>query len=315
MNRTVIVLVLAALATGCTAKAPPAPEVSARPEGGMLDSTADLAGMAGDPDLVVGHGEKNAGSYAAGHVAGAHCLPYKVLSRKRDGVSGMLPGTMTMSKWFGDRGIGPETRVVFYDDRAGAFAARGWLVMDMLGYRSYSIIDTSTPDTMLRGLAYDMMQGPMARHTRGPARNYYEDLLRLFRAQVSFQVKELLVHAARNAAHEHLRIDAQRARQLRDLVNGGRKFLGVRPDAVDRCTDRERLAMTIGNRAAMRRDPLGTQVARVGLLVKKLLVEHLQVHGAGNQRRCHECKERQHQRHPALESPCSLLLSLCAAFH
>jgi len=55
------------------------------------------------------------------------------------------------------------------------------VVMDMLGYRSYSIIDTSTPETMLRGLAYDMMQGPMARHTRGPAKNYYEDILHLFR--------------------------------------------------------------------------------------------------------------------------------------
>ncbi len=55
------------------------------------------------------------------------------------------------------------------------------VVMDMLGYRSYSIIDTSSPDAMLRGLAYDMMQGPMARHTRGPAKNYYEDILRLFR--------------------------------------------------------------------------------------------------------------------------------------
>lgn len=53
------------------------------------------------------------------------------------------------------------------------------VVMDMLCYRSYSLIDTSSPETMLKGLAFDMMQGPMARHTRGPARNYYEDLLRL----------------------------------------------------------------------------------------------------------------------------------------
>jgi len=55
------------------------------------------------------------------------------------------------------------------------------VVMDMLGYRSYSLLDTSSPESMLKGLAYDMMQGPMARHTRGPARNYYEDLLRLVR--------------------------------------------------------------------------------------------------------------------------------------
>jgi benzoyl-CoA reductase/2-hydroxyglutaryl-CoA dehydratase subunit BcrC/BadD/HgdB len=32
---------------------------------------------------------------------------------------------------------------------------------------------------MLLGLAKDMMQGPMAKHTRGPARNYYEELIRL----------------------------------------------------------------------------------------------------------------------------------------
>ncbi len=55
------------------------------------------------------------------------------------------------------------------------------VVMDMLAYRSYAMIDTSSPETMVRDLAYDMMKGPMARHTRGPAKNYYEDLIRLYR--------------------------------------------------------------------------------------------------------------------------------------
>lgn len=55
------------------------------------------------------------------------------------------------------------------------------VVMDMLAYRSYSIVDTSSAEAMIRSLAYDMMKGPMARHTRGPARNYYEDLVRLVR--------------------------------------------------------------------------------------------------------------------------------------
>ncbi len=54
------------------------------------------------------------------------------------------------------------------------------VVMDMLCYRSYGMIDTSSPESMIRGLAHDMMQGPMARHTRGPAKNYYEDLIRLY---------------------------------------------------------------------------------------------------------------------------------------
>jgi benzoyl-CoA reductase/2-hydroxyglutaryl-CoA dehydratase subunit BcrC/BadD/HgdB len=58
---------------------------------------------------------------------------------------------------------------------------RAVVVMDMLAYRSYSIVDTSSPEAMIRTLALDMMKGPMARHTRGPARNYYEDLVRLVR--------------------------------------------------------------------------------------------------------------------------------------
>jgi hypothetical protein len=52
--------------------------------------------------------------------------------------------------------------------------------MDMLAYRSYGMIDTSSPESMIRGLADDMMKGPMARHTRGPAKYYYEDLIRLY---------------------------------------------------------------------------------------------------------------------------------------
>ncbi len=51
------------------------------------------------------------------------------------------------------------------------------LLMDMLTFHRHPFIDTSTPDTMMRGLAQVVMQGPMARHTRGPAENFFGDLL------------------------------------------------------------------------------------------------------------------------------------------
>ena len=54
------------------------------------------------------------------------------------------------------------------------------MIMDMLTYHRHPFIDTSTPDTMLRGLAQCMMQGPMARHTRGPAANFFSDLFQLY---------------------------------------------------------------------------------------------------------------------------------------
>jgi len=54
------------------------------------------------------------------------------------------------------------------------------LIMDMLTYHRHPFIDTSTPESMLRGLAQTMMQGPMARHTRGPAENFFSDLFHLY---------------------------------------------------------------------------------------------------------------------------------------
>ncbi len=50
------------------------------------------------------------------------------------------------------------------------------LIMDMLTFHRSAFIDTSTPQSMLKDLARMMMNGPMARHTRGPADNFFRDL-------------------------------------------------------------------------------------------------------------------------------------------
>ncbi len=54
------------------------------------------------------------------------------------------------------------------------------MIMDMLTYHRHPFVDTSTPETMLRDLARVIMQGPMARHTRGPAQNFFGDLFRFY---------------------------------------------------------------------------------------------------------------------------------------
>ena len=53
------------------------------------------------------------------------------------------------------------------------------LLNDSMTYHHHQPIDTSTPDTMLRGWARTVMQGPMVRHTRGPAENYLDDIFRM----------------------------------------------------------------------------------------------------------------------------------------
>ena len=64
-----------------------------------------------------------------------------------------------------------------------AWAEQRWgaaLIMDMLSYNRHPFIDTASAGTMLRDLARIIMQGPMARHTRGPAENFFSDLFDLY---------------------------------------------------------------------------------------------------------------------------------------
>jgi hypothetical protein len=53
------------------------------------------------------------------------------------------------------------------------------LLMDMMTYSDLPYVDTSNPDSMLKSLARIHMNGPMARHTRGPLENYLDDIYHL----------------------------------------------------------------------------------------------------------------------------------------
>ncbi len=55
------------------------------------------------------------------------------------------------------------------------------LINDSMTYNHHVPIDTSNPETMLRGLSQTIMQGPMVRHTRGPAENYLDDIFRMYK--------------------------------------------------------------------------------------------------------------------------------------
>lgn len=55
------------------------------------------------------------------------------------------------------------------------------LIIDSMTYNRHDPIDTSSPETMLSGLSKIIMQGPMVRHTRGPAENYLDDIFRCYK--------------------------------------------------------------------------------------------------------------------------------------
>lgn len=53
-------------------------------------------------------------------------------------------------------------------------------VMDMLSYKNIRLIDTSTNESMIRGLSMAIVHGPMAQHTRGPYENFFGDLFQIY---------------------------------------------------------------------------------------------------------------------------------------
>jgi len=56
------------------------------------------------------------------------------------------------------------------------------LIIDSMSYnRREPYIDTSSEETMLMGIGQNIMEGPMARHTRGPAQNYIDDIFQIVR--------------------------------------------------------------------------------------------------------------------------------------
>ncbi len=50
------------------------------------------------------------------------------------------------------------------------------LIMDSMSFNRLPFIDTTSQAAMLEGLGRIIMNGPMARHTRGPAENYMDDI-------------------------------------------------------------------------------------------------------------------------------------------
>ncbi len=54
-------------------------------------------------------------------------------------------------------------------------------IMDSMTFNRIPFIDTSSEESMLRGIGRNIMNGPMARHTRGPMENYFDDMFHIIK--------------------------------------------------------------------------------------------------------------------------------------
>jgi len=145
----------------------------------MLVSIDDLAADLSNPDLVVVDCRFNlqqpaAGSrlYAARHIPGAFYADLdRDLSGTRTAELGRhpLPDVGVLQKLLSGFGIGPETRVVVYDEGGGALAARLWWLLRWLGHVQVSLLDGGFAAWCVAGLPVSAEQ-PARRKGRFVAR-------------------------------------------------------------------------------------------------------------------------------------------------
>jgi len=88
------------------------------------------------------------------------------------------------------------------------------LINDSMTYNHHTPIDTSTPESMLLGLGETIMQGPMVRHTKGPAQNYLDDIFRMVK-QFNLDMVWVANHVGCKSAQAMNGILRERCRELK----------------------------------------------------------------------------------------------------
>ncbi|WP_438433986.1 sulfurtransferase [Gorillibacterium sp. sgz500922] len=99
-----------------------------------------------DCRFLMGQPEAGRAAYEAGHLPGAVYFDLEKdlslpISPHRHGGRHPLPDPQTLAEKFGAAGIGPESRVVVYDDQGGAMASRMWWLLRYYGHRHVVVMD------------------------------------------------------------------------------------------------------------------------------------------------------------------------------
>ena len=114
-----------------------------------LVSTEWLAGVLGSGNLVVldatrhlpAAGRDAANEFRAGHIPGARFFDLAALNDPASPVGVTLPGPDRIAPALSKLGIGPDSRVVIYDDSAIKTAARAWFILRGYGIADVAILD------------------------------------------------------------------------------------------------------------------------------------------------------------------------------
>jgi thiosulfate/3-mercaptopyruvate sulfurtransferase len=124
-----------------------------------LVSTAWLADELGKPDLVVfdatkylpNEGRDGAAEFLTGHIPGARFFDIDVVADQDTELPHMVPTPGRFAKLMGEMGVSNASRVVFYDQKGLASAARGWWLMGLFGHDQAAVLDGGLPKWRAEG--------------------------------------------------------------------------------------------------------------------------------------------------------------------
>jgi thiosulfate/3-mercaptopyruvate sulfurtransferase len=145
---------------------------------GPLVTTDWLAGELGKPGLVVfdatkylpnepkdGHAE-----FLAAHIPGARYFDIDAIADTDTDLPHMVPTPGRFGKLMSQLGVGNDSRVVFYDQKGLASAARGWWLMGLFGHDNAAVLDGGLPKWVKQGRATQSGDSPAP-----PAANFRPD--------------------------------------------------------------------------------------------------------------------------------------------
>jgi thiosulfate/3-mercaptopyruvate sulfurtransferase len=134
-----------------------------------LVTTDWLAGELGKPDLVVFDATKylpnepkdGRTEFRAAYIPGARYFDIDAVADPDTDLPHMVPTPGRFARLMDELGVGNSARVVFYDQKGLASAARGWWLMGLFGHDAAAVLDGGLPKWLREGRATESGDSPL----------------------------------------------------------------------------------------------------------------------------------------------------------
>jgi thiosulfate/3-mercaptopyruvate sulfurtransferase len=146
-----------------------------------LVTTDWLAGELGKPDLVVFDATKylpnepkdGRTEFRAAHIPGARYFDIDEVADPDTDLPHMVPTPGRFAKLMDALGVANTSRVVFYDQKGLASAARGWWLMGLFGHDAAAVLDGGLPKWLREGRASETGDPPLPAPAGSPVATPY----------------------------------------------------------------------------------------------------------------------------------------------